>query len=393
MRSFVLSFLPLSAAVTASVAITLAAPKPPSLLSADDPLPDPLVMKDGTRVPSAQQWPARRQEILQDMFAIQFGHMPADVPEVKFVGIQGDRKNSNSATRSQIATLTTGPKQDITIKVQLRIPRDGDGPYPVIVKIGSSHPDVEGVNKRGWAIAMLDTKEMDPGKEGQDEIGPAQQAYPDLDWGSLATWAWGASRILDFLETQPYIDTSKAIVTGHSRTGKAALLAGVVDERFGLVVPNGSGCGGAATYRNYRAGAETLELLTREERWLFWMHKDIRRFVGREQELPFDQHFLRALVAPRAVLSNDGYDDTWANIFGTQVCYQGAQSVFDLLGVPRNNMAKFREGGHTFNAEDANVMLDAAEFYFDKGQYPENMNNIPEPDYELKLFPFVAKKE
>ena len=182
-------------------------------------------------------------------------------------------------------------------------------------------------------------------------------------------------------------------MTGHSRTGKAALLAGVTDERFKLVVPNGSGCGGAATYRNYRAGAETLELLTREERWLFWMHKDIRRFVGREQELPFDQHFMRALVAPRVVLSNDGYDDTWANNFGTQVCYQGAQSVFDLLGAPKNNMAKFREGGHTFNAEDAGVMLDVADWYFSGGDFPKNMNNLPEPDYELKLFPFMEKDE
>ena len=162
----------------------------------------------------------------------------------------------------------------------------------------------------------------------------------------------------------------------------------MTDERFKLVVPNGSGCGGAATYRNYRAGGETLELLTREERWLFWMQKDIRRFVGHETDLPFDQHFMRALVAPRVVLSNDGYDDDWANNFGTQVCYMGAQSVFDFLGVPQHNLAKFREGGHTFNEEDAGVMLDVADWYFNGADFPENMNNLPEPDYELKLFPF-----
>ena len=138
-------------------------------------------------------------------------------------------------------------------------------------------------------------------------------------------------------------------------------------------------------------GAETLELLTREERWLFWMHKDIRRFVGREQELPFDQHFMRALVAPRVVLSNDGYDDTWANVFGTQACYQGAQSVFDFLGVSNHNLAKFREGGHTFNSEDATVMLDVADWYFNGNDFPDKINNIPEPEYQLKLFPFVEK--
>ena len=368
---------------------SLAAPLPPSLLSADDPLPDPLVMRDGTPVTTAAQWEARRAEMLEDILAIQFGHMPAEAPEVKVVRVRDRRMSRSEYGKGRRATITTGPNQEIAITVVMRLPKQGKGPFPVIVKIGGGHPDEEGVNKRGYAIAAFDTAQLDPGSEGEDVVGPAQSAYPDLDWGSLATWAWGASRVLDFLETQEDIDTSRCIVTGHSRTGKAALLAGVTDKRFKLVVPNGSGCGGAATYRNYRAGAETLELLTRENRWLFWMHKDIRRFVGRETELPFDQHFMRALVAPRVVLSNDGYDDPWANNFGTQVCYQGAQPVFDLLGVPQHNLAKFREGGHTFNEEDAGVMLDVADWYFNGADFPDNMNNLPEPDYELKFLAFA----
>ncbi len=364
----------------------LAAPLPPSLLSADDPLPDPLVMKDGTAVKTAAEWEARRAEMLADILAIQYGHLPAETPEVKVERVRDYRTSRSEFSRLRRATITTGPNQEIRIHVSMKLPKQGKGPYPVIVKIGGGHPDEEGVNKRGYAIAMFNTAELDPGSEGQDQIGQAQAAYPDLDWGSLATWAWGASRVLDFLETQEDIDTSRTIVTGHSRTGKAALLAGATDKRFKLVVPNGSGCGGAATYRNYRAGAETLELLTREERWLFWMHKDIRRFVGRETELPFDQHFMRALIAPRVVLANDGYDDTWANNFGTQVCYQGAQPVFELLGVAKHNLVKFREGGHTFNEEDARVMLDVADWHFNGADFPENMNNLPEPDYELKFF-------
>jgi len=367
------------------------APLPPSLLSADDPLPDPLVMQDGTLVKTAEQWGARRAEMLADVLAIEYGHMPATTPEVKLVRVRDYRSSRSEYGQRRRATITTGPHQEIRINVIMMVPKRGKGPFPVIVKIGNGHPDEEGVNKRGYAIASFNTAELDPGNEGEDVVGPAQRAYPDLDWGSLATWAWGASRVLDFLETQKDIDTSRCIVTGHSRTGKAALLAGATDERFKLVVPNGSGCGGAATYRNYRAGAETLELLTRENRWLFWMHKDIRRFVGREQELPFDQHFMRALVAPRVVLSNDGYDDHWANNFGTQVCYQGAQPVFDLLGVPKHNLAKFREGGHTFNEEDAKVMLDVADWYFNGADFPENMNNLPEPDYEVKFFPFTEE--
>jgi dienelactone hydrolase len=377
--------------VVMSSAVIFAAPKPPSLKSADDPLPDPLVMKDGTRVTTPAQWDLRRKEMLEDILAIQFGHMPSEVPEVKVVKIRDALKQPSEHSLRRLATFTTGPNQEITIRVMLAIPKQSEGPFPVIVKIGGGHPDEAGVNKRGYAIAMVDTGQLDPGGEGKDVVGPAQKAYPDLDWGSLATWAWGASRTLDFLETQKEFDTSQAIVTGHSRTGKAALLAGATDERFKIVVPNGSGCGGAATYRNYKAGAETLDLLTMEERWLFWMQKDIRRFVGREKDLPFDQHFMRSLVAPRVVLSNDGYDDTWANNFGTQVCCQGAQSVFDLLGVPKNNMAKFRAGGHAFNDEDAGVMLDVADWHFNGGDFPKNMNNLPQPEYKLKLFPFVEK--
>lgn len=369
-------------------AVSLAAPLPPSLLSADDPLPDPLVMKDGTPVKTVDQWKARRAEMLEDILAIGYGHMPEKTPEVKVVKVWDRRIRGSEYGKARRARITTGPNQEIRINVLMRIPTEGTGPFPVIVKIGNGHPDEEGMNKRGYAIATFNTAELDPGDEGNDVVGPAQAAYPELDWGSLATWAWGASRVLDFLETQEDIDASRTIVTGHSRTGKAALLAGVTDERFKIVVPNGSGCGGAATYRNYRAGAETLELLTREERWLFWMHKDIRRFVGREQELPFDQHFMRALVAPRVVLSNDGYDDAWANNFGTQVCYMGAQPVFDLLGVSQNNLAKFREGGHTFNEQDAGIMLDVADWYFNGDDFPQNMNNLPEPNYELKMFSF-----
>ena len=146
-----------------------------------------------------------------------------------------------------------------------------------------------------------------------DVPGPAQMAYPEYDWASLAVWAWGASRVLDYLATRPDINADQAVITGHSRTGKAALLAGALDDRFALVVPNGSGCGGAGTYRNAPKGVETLKLITLPNRWKSWLQKDFGRFGDQEARLPFDQHFMRALVAPRPVLSTDGLDDRWAN--------------------------------------------------------------------------------
>ncbi len=193
-------------------------------------------------------------------------------------------------------------------------------------------------------------------------------------------WAWGASRVLDYLETCDWARYDQTVCTGHSRAGKAALLCGALDERFAVTVPNGSGCGGASCFRVVSPGSETLELITRPSRFAGWFRKDFRRFAGREEALPFDQHYLRALIAPRAVLGTEALGDLWANPRGAQAGYLAAQPVFNFLGVAHNNGIHFREGGHDQLAEDFRALLDFADWKFKGGDPARNFASLPFPD-------------
>jgi len=186
--------------------------------------------------------------------------------------------------------------------------------------------------------------------------------------------------VLDYLETVPVIDVEQSVITGHSRTGKAALLAGALDERFAMVVPNGSGCGGAGAFRDAEAGVETLELITLKGRWKSWFNSNFGAFGKSVDRLPFDQHFMRALIAPRVLLSTDGLDDQWANPRGTQKAWMAAQPVFDFLGVPERNLCHFREGGHDQREEDLEVLLDVADWRFRNQSMTIDFSLRPDPD-------------
>lgn len=202
----------------------------------------------------------------------------------------------------------------------------------------------------------------------------------------------------------------KIIATGHSRGGKVALCAAIYDERIALCAPNGSGCGGAGCFRflggRYGEGiglCETAgsindmlgywwtdafgEFGARQKRYTrsnFPVAKNQMEFMANfsldklgtlqdEDRLPFDMHFAKALIAPRALITTDGLGDVWANTFGTQVTWRAAQEVFDFLGVPEKNALHFREGKHEFQAADWIAIVDFCdEMFFGK----TSANNI-----------------
>ncbi len=351
-----------------------------------DALPDPFRFNDGTRVENRHDWELRRTEITELLLDIQYGQLPDDPGTVSIVSSEPDESIYNDRVRRRKVTLAWGPKQQVRQTLTIDFPVESSGPCPLILRIGDGEPDPGAGAQRGYIFASFNHREMDPDPDGKDFKGPVQEAYPDdLAWGSIAVWAWSASRALDYLLTLPEVDPARTVITGHSRCGKAALLCGALDDRFVIVAPNGSGCGGAGTYRIQGEGSETLEAITRTDRFAAWFHPDFRRFAGREEELPFDQHFLRALVAPRAVISTDALSDHWANPKGTQAAYQAAQPVFDFLGVSQNNALHFREGGHAFNAEDYGALLDFMEAFFE-GQSPgESYRELPFPYFQPEL--------
>ena len=336
-------------------------PAKPDDFPAVEKLPDPFLFSDGSRVKTEEDWAQRRAEIKELILRIEYGHLPEPPGNVKLTLVFSKKIVNDGVTRLEKHLLSMGPENGIHAQLDLYFPAKIKGPCPVVLNIGWNCPIVKEMNERGYIFAGFGAERFDRSEMGKPTRGPVEQAYPDCDGGTLAAWAWGASRMLDYLQTLPEVDGSKVIITGHSRCGKAALLAGAVDERFAMVVPAGSGCGGAGLYRVLGPECEDLEAITQPERWQEWFQKDFRAYAGKEAHLPFDQHFMRVLVAPRPVLNTDGTEDTWANPIGTQINYLAAQPVYDFLGVPERNGLHFRPGGHEHNEEDFRALLDFAD--------------------------------
>lgn len=325
-------------------------------------LPDPFVMQSGKYVTTKADWQARRGELKALFAAYEYGHMPpiggpfsAEVTSVEFL---------ESGASKQHVVLKAGPKGTIPVNVGIVTP-PGKGPFAVIVRNDSTIfnvPVMDELVRRGYMVVDYNRLDLDPDKTGI--VGAAQAAYPEYDWATLAVWAWGGMRVIDYLVTLDTVDREKIVFTGHSRGGKTALLAGAMDERIAITVPNGSGCGGAGCFRFENEGCETLEKITDPARFGYWFVPRFREFAGKEMRLPFDQHCLRALVAPRGLLSVDSVDDVWANPYGTQQSYSGAMKVFQWLGAADKQGIYFRQGKHEQNAEDWGALADFADWVF-----------------------------
>jgi len=231
---------------------------------------------------------------------------------------------------------------------------------------------------RGYAVATFyhgDIKPDHPAwtdgvyphyfKEGQTAPGPSE-------WGTIAAWAWGLSRAADYLVTDKDLDAKRMIVLGHSRNGKTALVAGAFDERFALVIPHQAGCGGTAPSRG-KVGEQVKQI---NDRFPHWFCGEFKKFNEQVDKLPFDQHELIALCAPRPVLLSNAVEDQWANPDGQFEMLKGADLVYKLLGVEglasreipetgkllNSRLGYFiRQGKHSMGKDDWIVFLDFAD--------------------------------
>ena len=235
----------------------------------------------------------------------QYGRMPEAPDKVSAKLIKRVTREDGKGLEEWLA-LIIGSQRKLEMRMVLYLPHNKPGPYPVIIReegtLGGTR-QVPLFLDSGYAFVEYARHDLDP--DQKNVVGPAQAAYPDHDWATLAVWAWGGMRVVDYLETREEIDHAHVGITGHSRGGKMALLAGALDERFTLVVPNGSGAGGAGASRILGPGAESVGMNDKPH----WYHERIQWFGGREDRLPFDQHFLKALVAPRALLCTESTDD------------------------------------------------------------------------------------
>ena len=339
-------------------------------------LPDLFLMNDGSTVKTKQDWEKRREELKKALFEYGFGQLPPAPGECATELLSTETVCNGAATERRLR-LSMGPGHSIHVRVSLITPV-GSGPYPVILRNVNGLGEVplaDEIVRRGYMVAEYIRNDLDP--DEKDTIGPAQAAYPEYDWSTLAVWAWGGSRIIDYLITLDEVDSSRIAVTGHSRDGKAALLLGALDKRVALTVPNGSGAGGAGCFRILGEKSETLKIITTN--FPHWFHPKLNLFSDKETHLPFDLHFLKALVAPRGLLSTDSTDDRWANPYGTQQTYLAAKRAYDFLGVPARIGIHFRTGQHDHLPEDWRVLMDFADRLFHGKKIARQFDRLPFP--------------
>ena len=337
--------------------------------------PDPLVMLDGTPVRTREDWFNKRRPELKALFEhYMYGKAPPPPDNLEATIVRTDEKCLDGKATLHEITIKYGPKSAPPINLLLIVPNKRPGPVPVFVGLNfcGNHtvladPKIPlpsqwiysscvGVEKdhatdkgrgsqanvwcpdllveRGYALATFYNADLDPDTpELTDGIHPhylptGQSQLGPNDWGTVRAWAWGLSRAVDYLVTNPDIDAQRISVIGHSRLGKTAIFAGAFDERIALVVPHQSGTGGMALSRDN--DQETVERINRV--FPHWFSDSFVPFGGHEAQLPIDQHLLVALIAPRPLFDGEGDQDQWANFDNAFRSLQGADKVYKFLG-------------------------------------------------------------
>lgn len=318
--------------------------------AANGRLPDPLVLKDGSRVVTKADWQRRRSEMTEILLRWQFGRIPR-VPTVRVENMQVEKEpvEGLEVTPTLITgELVFGPRNSLRMKVGCWIPGDVSGPAPTILGIEPvwwpdpflRHGIVARLLSRGYAFAGFDHNALSSYED--PTVRAAQDAYRDADWGTVAVAAWGCSVAMNWLETRPEVDAKRVAVWGHSRRGKSALLAGALDERFTAVAPHQSGMAGSALYRVRGKGAQELEQLLER----YWLTPRAFTFIDREHEMPFDQHWLLALVAPRPLYIYVGAKDAWGNPQGERAAFEATRPVYEWLGQPNRMVLDIVDADH-----------------------------------------------
>jgi len=370
-------------------------------------LPDPLVMLDGTRVTSKEQWETKRKPELKALFQhYMYGRLPPTPSKQNYTELFRDEKAlGGKATLSEIRISFEQPSLSHPVYVLLAVPNVAakntaqrppvfvgmnfcgnhtllDDPRihlpevwcrntcPGVVNERATEKgrggqidiwNIDLIIDRGYALACFYCGDVDPDNpDMSDGIGPAfykpgQSTAADDDAGTIMLWAWGFHRVVDLVEqyAKDQVDPKRIAVVGHSRNGKTALLAGALDERIGVVIPLQAGCGGTAPSRTMDTRAESVRQINVSfPHWFCGNFKKFydpvqipenassaarreltNRFSEKTNRLPFDQHCLIALCAPRPVLLPNAEEDLWANPSGQLELAKAVTPVYELLGV------------------------------------------------------------
>ncbi len=335
-------------------------------------LPNPLLMEDGTRVTTPEQWrKERRPQILSLLEKHVYGRSPDRPKAMTFVVVEsGKGALGGLANRKQVEVRFAGKADGPRMTVLIYTPSKSKKPVSTFLAlnfrgnhtinedpairlphswvrgrtkgeavnnratekgrgVAKSRWAVEMILRRGYGLATIYYGDIDPDfddgfKNGVHALYPKPKAD---EWGSIATWVWGLSRALDYFETDSAIDHKRVAVMGHSRLGKTSLWAGARDERFAMAISNNSGCGGAALSR--RAFGETVKRINTS--FPHWFCDNFTKYNDNENACPVDQHQLVALIAPRPVYIASATQDRWADPNGEFLSAKHAAPVYELL--------------------------------------------------------------
>ena len=311
-------------------------------------LPDPLKSNDGLLVKTKTQWESkRRQEILKLFEDNVYGQMPTSYDSLSFTTVnQNDHALDDLAQLKEVDIKVFRNRESVIIHLVLFIPHSTQKP-PVFLLINNRGPEnidatrttksefwpAELVIDSGYALAAFNVRDVAPDNKDSFSV-EAFRLYPEQIAASngmraIGAWAWGASRVMDYLEKDHDVDSKKVAVVGHSRGGKAALWAAAQDKRFAMCISNCSGNSGAKlSKRNF---GETVDIINTA--FPHWFTPNYKKYNNNEAALPVDQHMLVALVAPRPVYATNASKDLWADPTGTFLSLKNAEKVYALFGL------------------------------------------------------------
>ncbi len=363
-------------------------------------LPEVLVSLEGKQVKDVKMWEkSRRNEILELFRTNVYGRVPSTDYTKSFKLINEDKNAmGGDATLRQVDITISSNGNSLDIHLTLFVPNKAVKPVPAFLLIDNRGPQntdperkvksefwpAEEVIARGYAIAVFSNADLDPDnfddfKNGIHGLLDRGERKPD-SWGTLAAWAWGASRCLDYFETDKDINSKKVAVVGHSRGGKTALWAAAEDKRFAMAVSNESGCGGAALAR--RKYGETVARINNA--FPHWFCLNYRNWSDNEDSMPVDMHMLIALIAPRAVYVTSASEDLWADPRGSYLSLYHSLPVFQLYDMnstlsdkmpPLNRPViggrlayHIRDGAHNMLLKDWNWFMDFGDTILKQGK-------------------------
>jgi len=345
-------------------------------------LPNVLTTFAGTAVTDAETWTEkRRPEIRKYIETNYYGRVPDTAPNVIWEVVSTDTNALGDKAIMKVLAGHMGSPDGPAIDVTLYTPTGTKGPAPVLAMLSFNfgggimrRPAADGsapvrpgspeyLIDRGYGYAVINYSSIETDREGQPNINivrklalaPGQEAPAPDEWGAIAAWAWGISRLMDYFETDPSIDETRVAITGTSRLGKTVTWAGANDQRIAMVIACCGGEGGAAlARRNY---GETIAHLVAPTRYPYQFAGNYQQFAEDPSTSAVDTHCLVALMAPRPILLSTGVSDGWSDPYGEYLAAKAATPVYELLGEKGIDRYKYANVGEMVGNELSFLMV------------------------------------